>query len=98
MVPRLLVGVCVFSSILNAGNVTKSESPTAAYVFPPGGQRGKTVPVRIGGHFLHDKADFLIIGPGVEGRSPIERTQTTWFEGPIILQPASQQKEDYPKD
>lgn len=95
---RLTVGVCVFSALLSTGNVAKSESPTAAYVFPPGGQRGTTVPVRIGGHFLHDKADFLIVGPGVEGRSPIERTQTTWFEGPIILLPASQQKEDYPKD
>ena len=98
MASRLMVGVCVFSALLSTGNVAKSESPTSAYVFPPGGQRGTTVPGRIGGHFLHDKADFLIVGPGVEGRSPIERTQTTWFEGPIILQPASQQKEDYPKD
>lgn len=98
MALRLMVGVCVFSVLLSVGNVAKSESPTAAYVFPAGGQLGTTVPVRIGGHFLHDKADFLIVGPGVEGRSPIERTQTTWFEGPLILQPASQQKEDYPKD
>lgn len=98
MVFRLMVGVCVCTALLNAGSVAKSESPTAAYIFPAGGQRGTAVPVRIGGHFLHDKADFLIVGPGVEGRSPIERTQTTWFEGPLILQPASQQKEDYPKD
>lgn len=98
MASRLMVGVCVLSALLSTENVAKSESPTAAYVFPPGGQRGTTVLVRIGGHFLHDKADFLIVGPGVEGRSPIERTQTTWFEGPLILQPASQQKEDYPKD
>lgn len=90
--------VVIWLALLVTTNVTHSETPTAAYVFPPGGQRGTTVPVRIGGHFLHDKADFLIVGPGVEGRSPIERTQTTWFEGPIILQPASQQKEDYPKD
>jgi len=98
MVFRLMVGVCVFSVLVSTGNVANSESPTTAYVFPPGGQRGTTVPVRIGGHFLHDKADFLIVGPGVEGRSPIEQTSTTWFEGPLILQPASQQKEDYPKD
>lgn len=98
MASRFLVGVCAFVTLLNAGNLAKSESPTAAYIFPAGGQRGTTIPVRIGGHFLHDKADFLIVGPGVEGRSPIERTQTTWFEGPLILQPASQQKEDYPKD
>lgn len=98
MASRLLVGLCVFFALSSVGNLAKSESPTAAYIFPAGGQRGTTVPVRIGGHFLHDKADFLILGPGVEGRSPIERTQTTWFEGPLILQPASQQKEDYPKD
>lgn len=98
MASRLLVSVCVFVTLLSTGNLAKSESPTVAYIFPAGGQRGTTVPVRIGGHFLHDKADFLIVGPGVEGRSPIERTQTTWFEGPLILQPASQQKEDYPKD
>lgn len=98
MASRLLVGVCVFVTLSSVGNLAKAESPTAAYIFPAGGQRGTTVPVRIGGHFLHDRADFLIVGPGVEGRSPIERTQTTWFEGPLILQPASQQKEDYPKD
>ncbi len=95
---RLFVGVCVLAVWLSGGNSAKSETPSAAYIFPAGGQRGTMVPVRIGGHFLHDKADFLIAGPGVEGRSPIERTQTTWFEGPLILQPASQQKEDYPKD
>ncbi len=95
---RLIAGMCLFAALLSTSNVAKSESPTAAYVFPSGGRRGTTVPVRIGGHFLHDRAEFLIAGPGVEGRSPIERTGTTWFEGPLILQPASQQKEDYPKD
>ncbi len=98
MAIRLFVGVCVLSAWLGSENVAKSETPTAPYIFPAGGQRGTTVPVRIGGHFLHDKAEFLIAGPGVEGRSPIERASTTWFEGPLILQPASQQKEDYPKD
>lgn len=93
-----LMSLLLAIQVLGFIEAAKSESPTAAYLFPSGGQRGMTVPVRIGGHFLHDKADFRIVGPGVEGRSPIERTQTTWFEGPIILQPASQQKEDYPKD
>lgn len=76
----------------------RCETPTVAYIFPAGGQRGATVPVRIGGHFLHGKADFMIGGVGLTGRSPIERIPTTWFEGPLILQPASQAKEDYPKD
>ena len=48
MASRLMVGVCVFSALLSTGNVAKSESPTSAYVFPPGGQRGTTVPVGFG--------------------------------------------------
>ncbi len=98
MVVRLFVGVFVVAALLFSGDSAKSESPTVAYIFPAGGQRGATVPVRIGGHFLHGKADFMIGGAGVTGRSPIERMPTTWFEGPLILQPASQAKEDYPKD
>ena len=98
MATRCVVAVCVIGALFGRVQSVRSESPTAAYIFPAGGQRGTTVPVRIGGHFLHDRAEFLIVGPGVEGKSPIERTQTTWFEGPLILQPASQQKEDYPKD
>ena len=89
---------CTALLIVAVAHRGQCETPTAPYIFPAGGQRGATVPVRIGGHFLHDKAEFLMAGPGVEGRSPIERTGTTWFEGPLILQPASQQKEDYPKD
>lgn len=98
MALRFFVGVSVISALLVTSDSVKSESPSAAYIFPAGGQRGTTVSVRIGGHFLHDKAEFLIAGTGVEGKSPIERTQTIWFEGPLIPQPASQQKEDYPKD
>ncbi|MFM9960250.1 MAG: PPC domain-containing protein [Planctomycetaceae bacterium] len=80
------------------GEVVRSETPSAAYIFPAGGQRGTTVPVRIGGHFLHGKAEFTVSGVGLTGRTPIERMPTTWFEGPVIAQPASQAKEDYPKD
>ncbi len=75
-----------------------AETPSAAYIFPAGARRGTAVDVRIGGHFLHDKAEFLLHGAGVEATSPIARAETTWFEGPILLLPASQQKEDYPKD
>ena len=83
--------------LANPGSV-QAELPGTAYIFPAGGQRGKTVNVRIGGHFLHDKAEFLLGGHGLEGSSHVERTKTIWFEGPLILQPSSQQKEDYPKD
>lgn len=98
MTSRRLPVAFVVLAVFVGTKSAKSEAPTAAYIFPAGGQRGTMVPVRIGGHFLHDKAEFLIAGPGVEGKSPIERTQTIWFEGPLIPQPASQQKEDYPKD
>lgn len=98
MVVRLLISVFVVAALLISGDSARPESPTVAYIFPAGGQRGATVPVRIGGHFLHGKADFMIGGAGLTGRSPIERMPTTWFEGPLILQPASQAKEDYPKD
>jgi hypothetical protein len=88
----------LLSVIVVLPDCLRAETPSAAYIFPAGGQRGTTVPVRIGGHFLHGKADFMIGGAGVSGRSPIERMPTTWFEGPLIAQPASQAKEDYPKD
>lgn len=79
-------------------NQVWAEPPTAAYIFPAGGQRGTSVNVRIGGHFFHDKADFLLLGSGVTANSTIERISTLWFEGPFVALPASQQKEDYPKD
>ena len=74
------------------------EAPGTAYIFPVGGQRGTTVNVRIGGHFLYEKSELTLIGPGVTASSHVERTKTLWLEGPVIPQPASQQKEDYPKD
>lgn len=94
--------ICFPATLLVAALMTcgsaKSETPTCAYIFPAGGQRGTTVPVRIGGHFLHNQAEFRIEGAGVAGKSPIARTDTIWFEGPLLSLPASQQKEDYPKD
>jgi hypothetical protein len=98
MSARILVTALAVVALSAGAKSARSESPSAAYIFPAGGQRGTNVAVRIGGHFLHDKPEFLIAGPGVTGKSPIERTPTIWFEGPLIPQPASQQKEDYPKD
>jgi hypothetical protein len=86
---------CIFLSFADIG---RAEPPSTSYVFPAGGQRGTKVAVKIGGHFLHDKAHFEILGTGVSGPSEIVRTETTWFEGPLIKQPASQAAEDYPKD
>ncbi|WP_254512947.1 hypothetical protein [Anatilimnocola floriformis] len=75
-----------------------AEPPDTAYLFPAGGQRGTKVPVRIGGYYLYERTPLEMIGPGITGPAEIERVPTKWFEGPVIKQPASQQKEDYPKD
>jgi hypothetical protein len=68
------------------------------YIFPAGGQRGKTVSVRIGGFDLHESCPFHLDGLGVKSSARITRTKPIWFEGPVIPQPGSQKKEDYPQD
>jgi hypothetical protein len=90
--------LCTFVGLLLLAGVTLAEPPHASYIFPAGGQRGTKVAVKIGGHFLHERATFEILGAGIGGPGEIHRTETTWFEGPLIKQPASQQSEDYPKD
>lgn len=75
-----------------------AEEPSTAYIFPTGGQRGTTVAVRVGGHYLHGNAGFELLGGGVKATARIIETNTVWFEGPLIVQPASQRKEDYPRD
>ena len=75
-----------------------AEEPSAAYIFPAGGQHGTIVPFRVGGHFFHGEAHFEMLGPGVIAAPWVRETNTIWFEGPVIAQPASQAKEDYPRD
>ena len=76
----------------------QAELPHASYVFPAGGQRGQTVEFLVGGHYLHEGCSFQMTGNGVLATPRIERTATTWFEGPVIPMPASQRQEDYPQD
>ncbi len=52
----------------------------------------------MGGLFLHDGCGFELLGSGVRSLAPLRRVPTTWFEGPLIPLPESQQKEDYPQD
>lgn len=75
-----------------------AEEPSVSYIFPAGGQRGKTVHFKVGGHYLLGEASFEMIGDGVKANPIIHETNTVWFEGPIVPLPASQQLEDYPKD
>ena len=78
--------------------VASAEPPAATYIFPAGGQRGTKVAFRVGGMFLHDKAPFEMPGGGLTASPEIKRTESIWFEGPMIRQPASQAAENYPKD
>lgn len=87
-----LLAVCAFADLARA------EQPDTAYIYPAGGQRGTKVPVRIGGYYLYERSPLELIGGGVTGPAEITLVPTKWFEGPVIKQPASQQKEDYPKD
>lgn len=90
----LMAGILAVSS----AGLLHAEPPHASYIFPAGGQRGTTVHVKVGGHFLHEKAAFELLGPGVTAPSELVRGETVWFEGPLIKQPASQASEDYPQD
>lgn len=89
-------GLCLL--LLAVAAAASAEPPDTAYIFPAGGQRGTKVSVRIGGFFLYERTPLELLGTGVTGPAEIERIPTKWFEGPVIKQPASQQKEDYPKD
>ncbi len=76
----------------------RAVEPFASYIFPAGGQRGTTVPFRVGGCYFHGAAGFEMLGPGVTASTRVKETNTVWFEGPLIVQPASQRSEDYPRD
>jgi len=95
MVTRLLAILIVM--VVSAG-AAFAEPPHVSYIFPAGGQRGKQVEFKVGGHYLHEGCPFVMTGSGITASNRIERTETVWFEGPLIPQPASQRKEDYPKD
>ena len=88
---------CLISLVVVAGPGS-ADPPVAAYIFPAGGQRGRTVQVRVGGLFLHDRCSFALSGPGVSASPELGRTATLWLEGPLLPLPDSQRQEDYPRD
>jgi hypothetical protein len=88
----VLVAFNVGTSLLHA------DPPVASYIYPAGGQRGKTVAIRVGGLNLNDRCGFELRGPGVEADRKLKSVPTFWREGPILPLPESQQAEDYPKD
>ena len=96
MIARL---VALLATALLALPVADASSPSTSYIFPAGAQRGTTVKVIVGGHYLHEKCPFELVGPGIKGSRKLVRAERTiWFEGPRIPMPASQAGESYPKD
>ena len=78
--------------------VWATDLPSSSYIFPAGGQRGTTVDVRIGAHYMHRSAPLRVVGQGVKASESIRQIDRIWFEGPMIRKPFSQRAEDYPKD
>gem|GEM_PF-144034 len=78
--------------------VWATDLPSSSYIFPAGGQRGTTVDVRIGAHYMHASAPLRLVGQGVKASESIRQIDRIWFEGPMIRKPFSQRAEDYPKD
>lgn len=93
----VIVAVGWLGLVMSAAR-TLAEPPSTAYIFPAGAQRGTERVVRVGGHYLHDRAAWELAGKGLQTSPELVRTPTIWFEGPVIRQPASQRSEDYPQD
>ncbi len=88
---------CLVVVLAIGGSRVHADAPTVSYIFPAGGQRGTTVSVRVGGHYLHGDCRWQMTGDGVEASELLQRAATmTWFDGPVIPLPDSQRKEDYP--
>jgi hypothetical protein len=91
----LCAPLCLCASVVSSSDA-RANPPVASYIFPAGGQRGTTVPVRVGGLFLHEKCGFALDGNGLTVPKRLVRTKPLWFEGPLLPLPESQQQEDYP--
>ncbi|HEX3315232.1 MAG TPA: PPC domain-containing protein, partial [Gemmataceae bacterium] len=93
---NLRISTCLV--LVFSASIASADPPVASYVFPAGGQRGQTVAVHVGGLFLHEECPFAVSGLGIQLSATLKRTQTRWFEGPLLPLPQSQQAEDYPQD
>ncbi len=80
------------------GGIASAAPPVASFLYPAGGQRGTTVPIRVGALFAHDRCGFALDGSGASATPELKRGKRIWFEGPLIPLPDSQQAEDYPAD
>ncbi len=98
----MLPGIRPLSALLALAcliaTVAQAEPPSVSHIFPAGAQRGTAVDVRVGGFYLHGHAGFEMTGGGVQASPDVKGVENFWIEGPMILKPDSQGKEDYPKD
>ena len=68
-----------------------ASSPSTSYIFPAGAQRGTTVKVIVGGHYLYESCPWKMYGVGVTTSKELRLAERqVWFEGPRIPMPASQ--------
>ena len=86
------------AALLLAALTAPAEPPGVSYVFPAGAQRGKALEARVGGFYFHGNARFEFANGLLHAQPQLAEMQTLFFNGPLILKPASQNREDYPKD
>jgi len=97
MIRNLVLVPTVF--LLTLAGSLRADPPVASYIFPAGGQHGKTVNFHVGGLFLHKSCGFEMLGPGVEASKQLQRASTPLVRRPApVGLPDSQQAEDYPRD
>jgi len=97
LIPRMRTIILSFCILLLAASALRADPPVSMYLFPAGGERGKTVNVLAGGLFLNKTCNFEILGKGVTGPSVVHRTTSSFFEGPVLPLPESQRQQDYPR-
>ncbi len=89
--------LCSLCTLCLCGEDIFADPPVAMYLFPAGGQRGTTVQFHAGGLYLNKSCNLEMIGRGVKAAPIVHRTESVWFEGPILPLPESQRQEDYPR-
>jgi hypothetical protein len=92
--------LCFLSSLCSlclCGDPAFADPPAATYLFPAGGQRGNTVKFHAAGLNLNQSCSLEMIGSGVQASPIVTRTNSPWFEGPLLPLPESQRQEDYPR-
>lgn len=96
---RSMLAIFVASFVALIASGVSADPPHVSYIFPAGGQQGTTIRFHVGGHYLRDICPFEMLGSGIQGPAQLKRSsETLWFEGPRIPMPASQAKEDYPRE